>query len=136
MTLEDRFWSKVVKTETCWEWTGYKLYNGYSGITVNSKYKTTAHRVSYEIHKGEIPKDKEIDHLCRNRGCVNPEHLRAVSHFENMQGCDKTNIGLYNKVKTHCKNGHEFTPENIWVYGNGRYCKKCHHNRYIKYKNR
>ena len=77
----ERFWSKVDKTDTCWNWIAGRS-NGYGMIQINKKHKY-AHRVSYEIFKGDIPEGLELDHLCRNRKCVNPDHLEAVSSREN-----------------------------------------------------
>ena len=83
--LEVRFWEKVRKTDECWEWTGTKVL-GYGRIRRGEGRGTVpAHRVSYELHKGDIPEGLEIDHLCANHGCVNPDHLEAVTHVENMR---------------------------------------------------
>ena len=71
----------TVKESGCWEWNG-KLNNGYGRIRFKQK-STAAHRVSYEIYKGQIPDNYCIDHLCRNKKCVNPEHLEAVTQLEN-----------------------------------------------------
>lgn len=66
----------------CWLWTGGTTRSGYG---VYGKPQTTAHRVSYELHVGPIPSGHDMDHLCRNRACVNPDHLEPVSHHENMR---------------------------------------------------
>lgn len=77
------------------------------------------HRFSYEHFVGPLADGFEIDHLCRNRGCVNPAHLEAVTRLEN---CRR---GAYAQ-KTHCKHGHEFTPDNIyWNRGKHRQCRAC-----------
>lgn len=123
--FEERFWKKVNKTNTCWLWTG-GLVLGY-GLVYQNKLRKRAHRISYEMFKGVIPERKVIDHLCRNRACVNPDHLEAVS--------DRTNIlrgiGLsaINARKTICKRGHLLSGENLYsgvAYGGSRQCKKCH----------
>jgi hypothetical protein len=82
-TLELRFWAKVRRQDDCWEWRGSRNPRGYGKISNKGKL-LGAHRVSYEIHKGQIPDGLEIDHLCRNRWCVNPDHLEAVSHAANL----------------------------------------------------
>ena len=79
---EKLFWNKVNKTETCWFWTGAKA-DGYGQLNHGKKnYK--AHRVSWELVNGDIPEDKQIDHMCGIRACVNPQHLRLVSQYENL----------------------------------------------------
>ena len=123
-TDHERFWEKVNKTDTCWLWTG-ALSNGYG--TFGAKGKSWgAHRYSYLL-VAEIPEGLHLDHLCRVRNCVNPEHLEPVTCKENIH----RGIGMpfqVNAAKTHCDKGHEFTPENTTlahVNGGGRKCKAC-----------
>lgn len=129
--LPDRFWAKVNKTATCWLWTGGlggKRALGYGRFPVNNKlsgkYRVyLAHRLSWELLRGPIPADKQIDHLCRVRHCVNPDHLELVSIKENvLRGIGPTAI---NKRKTHCKHGHLYTPENTKISKKGRSCREC-----------
>ena len=79
---EDRFWAKVNKSGDCWEWIGWKNRWGYGQLSANKK-RHLSHRVSYQMAKGPIPDGMFIDHICRNRACVRPEHLRIVNAKEN-----------------------------------------------------
>ena len=123
-TLEERFWEKVLKTETCWLWTSANIGGKYKygHFTVNYK-QVYAHRLSYELLVGQIPPNMTIDHLCNNKLCVNPEHMEVVTLQENIRRRDPFNR-KYTK-KTHCKRGHEFNEENTYYYKNSRNCRKC-----------
>lgn len=113
------FWEKVEVTESCWLWVASTNGKGY-GTYSKWKLNRYAHRYAYEMVNGEIVDGLEIDHLCGTRNCVRPDHLEAVTHAENMRRMSQS--------QTHCKRGHEFTPENtrIMNYGNGRrLCKEC-----------
>jgi hypothetical protein len=121
----NKFWSKVQESapDKCWEWNGTKDRLGYGHFYCTDKRRMVlAHRYAYEQRIGSIPLGMDLDHLCRNRGCVNPLHLEPVTHQENMRrGAPAT--------KTHCNRGHEFTPENT-VYndhpkGRHRVCLSC-----------
>jgi hypothetical protein len=91
-TAEDRFWAKVKKTETCWNWTGSKSDNGYGRVLIEGR-SGYAHRVAYELSTGPIPDGAVIDHRCRVRDCVNPGHLRIVTNKQNSEhrGIGKSN---------------------------------------------
>lgn len=80
---EDRFWPRVNKTETCWLWTG-PLFDGYGRIKIGGQLNYV-HRLSYEWVHGPVPAGHLVDHVCRNRGCVNPDHLQVVTHALNQQ---------------------------------------------------
>lgn len=124
--VEDRFWAKVNPTGFCWEWTGYVHRSGYGAFTPHEgETPQQAHRFAYELLIGPIPEGLVIDHLCRNKSCVNPDHLEPVTIQENtLRGYSESAM---NARKTHCKNGHEFTPENMWISGVGaRLCRACY----------
>jgi len=94
LSFEDRFMSKVEKTETCWNWTASIMTkSGYGAFSIGRTHKP-AHRVSYEMHVAPIEKGMEVDHMCHNRACVNPSHLRVVTskqNNENRKGAERTN---------------------------------------------
>ena len=117
-----RFWDKVEKTDSCWNWSAYHTPTGYGTFKLNNK-SILAHRYSYEELRGCIPPELEIDHLCRNRRCVNPDHLEAVTHTVNVRrGSNKGGL----PKQTHCKIGHALSGENLLVSTNGvRRCKRC-----------
>lgn len=112
----------------CWYISRYIRKDGYVRLCIN--YKTVyAHRHLYEIFKGKIKKGLQLDHLCRNRSCVNPNHLEQVTQRENvLRGTGSSSI---NAKKTHCKRGHQFTARNTirLTNGNGlRACRACANN--------
>ena len=119
----DRFWAKVQKTDTCWLWTAAINPKGYGQFKHGNM--VYAHRFSYEQAKGPIPKGLQIDHLCRVRHCVNPDHLEAVSRRTNILRGE--GFAAKQHRQTHCKNGHLLIRENIYVNKEGhRRCKICH----------
>jgi len=124
----DRFWSKVdvsAGTDGCWTWTGMSS-EGYGRFYAVSKKYVRAHRWSYEHLVGPIPPGLVLDHLCRNTFCVNPAHLEPVSQRENvLRGASNA---AERARQSHCKRGHEFTPENTYIHPPGmrRMCRECH----------
>ena len=122
-----RIESRLNKDNDCWVWTGTKGPSGYGqiGIRVNGKPNTRyVHRISYQVFIGPIPKDREIDHLCRNRSCANPKHLELVTHRENiLRG---NTFAAKQAAQTHCWRGHEFDFKNTQIGTKGeRRCRKC-----------
>ena len=116
-TLAQRFCEKVeIQQNGCWLWTGARTARdkrAYGCIGVEYKQQP-AHRVSYEMFVGPIPEGLDLDHLCRTRLCVNPDHLEPVTRRENLRR--GTGMVAENIAKTHCKHGHQFSPENTKVY--------------------
>ena len=125
-----RFWDKVEMSDhfddDCWYWISAVSQFGYGAFYVNGK-TVRAHRYSYEQLVGEIPEKLHLDHLCRNRLCVNPSHLEPVSLSENISRGLTGKINHWNTKKTHCPKGHEYTPDNIkWIKNGNRNCRECH----------
>lgn len=122
----ERFMSKVEKScDGCWNWRGSIAPNGYGKFSIekNRIRKTfNAHRFSYQYFKGEIPHGLTIDHLCRNRGCVNPDHLEVLTLKENL--LRGSGVGGRNAKKTHCSKGHTlvYSPYPSHQIKKRRYC--------------
>lgn len=119
LTLARRFIRRVIVTDTCWEFVGRHV-SGYGSFPVD-RVPVGAHRVSYELFVGPIPVGYQIDHLCRNRGCVRPDHLEAVTPQVNSVRSNSPS-GL-NSRKTTCVNGHQFDLIRSDGY---RGCRTCH----------
>lgn len=115
----------TVAPSGCHEWTGRIDRYGYGQFRPGGRHtsKVGAHRWAYEEFVGAIPAGLQVDHLCRNRKCVNPEHLEAVTPRENV--LRSLNPPALNARKTHCAKGHPFSAENTSTYGNRRVCKAC-----------
>jgi len=133
---ERNFWAKVVPTGFCWEWTA-QLTSGYGQFAVNRiGHKRGAHRLAYTLLVGPIPDGMELDHLCRNRSCVNPDHLDPVPRAVNQEripdplrmrpGAMPPWATTGKNVTGFCKHGHEYTPDNTYTYPDGRTeCRIC-----------
>jgi len=133
-TLAERFWPKVRKTDGCWLWIGAKA-NGYGRVAFNGKV-AGAHRVSYEMAHGPIPVGLQLDHLCRTRACVRPDHLEAVTCRENL--LRGTGLVAVEVAKTHCPQGHPYSGDNL-LYSRtkrGGLCRVCRTCRDVRNRRR
>ena len=116
-------WEHIIPTDGCWHWTGYLNHDGYGRLRLGGR-QVMAHRAVYEAERGPIPSGLTIDHLCRNRSCVNPSHMEPVALKVNiLRG---TSPQAHNAAKSSCKRGHEFSGDNLGIDKHGyRYCRKC-----------
>ncbi len=152
-SLIERFWAKVDKNGPipeyrpdlgpCWIWTAARTKHGYGQIGSGGKRGKIlyAHRVSYELHVGELPKDRShhLDHLCRVTSCVNPAHLEYVTCSENvLRGVLPERLRQRYAAMTHCVNDHEWTPENTYFRPGTtlRCCRTCNVQRQQAYEAR
>ncbi len=131
-----RFWVKVNKKadDECWEWLAGKNSRGYGAFKLNKK-TVTASRISWSLLNGEISSDIFVCHSCDNPSCVNPNHLFTSDNQGNVDDMIRKKRHQ-NQVKTHCKNGHEFTEENTYLSPRTKWrnCRKCERVRKLRVK--
>lgn len=126
--FEDRVEARIWVKPGCWEWLGAELPSGYARFNHRCDdgvwRPRPAHRVIYELFIAPVPTGMVLDHLCRNRRCVNPGHLEPVTNRENiLRG---TGFAARHARKTRCPRGHEYTEENTYVDRGGmRHCRAC-----------
>jgi len=134
LTIKDKVLaSSVVDDNGCWRWQRPLSTQGYGFLGVRRQLgmvTTTAHRASYEVFRGDIPRGHDIDHLCRVRDCVNPDHLEAVSRAENLRRSPNVGKPTGSRHKSHCVRGHELTGDNLLIRdfpcGRRRFCRQCY----------
>lgn len=115
-------WLRTRFSEGCWLWLGATMANGYGRFAVQRRARLV-HRVAYEHLRGKIPDGLTLDHKCRQRNCINPDHLEPVTNRDNiLRG---GGVSARNARKTHCDHGHEFTPANTYVNRGQRLCRLC-----------
>lgn len=125
MTEHIRFWLQVWPRGDCWEWRGRKDRKGYGQMAGSDGSSIRAHRYAFEAAKGPLLTDQILDHLCNHRWCVKPSHLVVSTYRENtLRG---TSFSAVNARKTHCKLGHPFSGDNLYINPTtgARYCVEC-----------
>ena len=141
---KQRIWSKVQVTDGCWEWLGSHQAGGYAQCGIGSQRAGTrsmgvVHRAVYQMVVGPIPSGLSLDHLCRNRGCVNPFHLEPIPIKVNiLRG---NGWGGRHKRKTHCPAGHPYTGSNLYTLYTGsrdghRFCRTCDREKHRRQRER
>lgn len=122
-----RFDAKWSLSGGCWQWLAAIDAHGYGRFSVGGRMKL-AHRIAYEMFVAPIPRGLDLDHICRNRACVNPAHLEPVTRSENLSRSPL--MGVKNIGKTHCPRGHEYSAENTRFNTSGaRNCRECERSR-------
>jgi hypothetical protein len=119
-SLLERIADRFTVGDGCWEWSGSRSAAGYGNVWVDGRQRY-AHRVMYELLVGPIPAGLQIDHLCRNRSCVNPGHMEPVTSKENtLRG---NSMSARHARQTECPHGHSLS--DAMHYKNGRSCRTC-----------
>lgn len=124
--VRKRFLAKTKRVGACLEWTGYRDLAGYGNFSIAGK-TFYSHRAAWALFRGKTPEGASVLHKCDNRACVDLEHLYLGDQKQNVKDAtDRGRSRQYKlKTRTHCPVGHEFSPENTYLFGGGRYCKSC-----------
>ena len=138
--IPERIVRRILVTEDgCWEWLGYVATNGYGHVSWEGKV-VRVHRLMWTLTGRDLPEHEggrrlELDHLCRNRACCNPDHLELVSHRENLMRGDT--LPAAQAAKTHCPQGHPYAGANLYINPKGkRECRECKRDRMRFYRQR
>jgi hypothetical protein len=128
--MVQRWMDRLVRTEEgCWLWPGGKSGNGYAKVAFTRdgrRHFRVLHRLLYEVLRGPVDEDLQLDHLCRVRNCCNPDHLEPVTGSENLRRGVGVGGDNFNRFKTHCPKGHPYDEENTIYRSNGsRGCRTC-----------
>lgn len=115
----ETFWAQVEVTGACWLWTGGLTDEGYGYYWLSGR-TYGAHTIAYKDLVSDVPAGMHLDHLCRIRNCVNPDHLEVVTPAVNSERANKPRVEA-----THCNHGHEWTPENTLPLGESKRCRQC-----------
>ena len=138
--LPDFLWRRVLPEPNsgCWLWTGALNRLGYGVVHSRKRGGKFAHRLAYQVWRGEIPAKFDIDHLCRVRCCINPDHLEAVTHQENVRRGNLSQVSAARAAKrTHCPQGHPYDAANTGRTKEGaRTCRACTRARHRDWKAR
>lgn len=117
---------RIDESSGCWVWIAGMKGDGYGAFG-----KTRAHVAAYTLIKGIVPSGLELDHTCRNRACVNPDHLEPVTHQVNVLRGE--GVAAKRARQAHCVNGHEFTEENTYRFGRYRFCRICRREKSLRW---
>lgn len=138
----ERFWSNVQPwgPSSCWEWVGFLDRHGYGEFRqrrMSERFCWRAHRVAYEQLVGQIPNGLDLDHLCRVRCCVNPDHLEPVTRSENLRRSPTKGRRIGLDGFPECVNGHSVRPDSSRLDKFGyTVCRKCSYDRHLEFKQR